>query len=94
MCSPRYGQFASMKELNALTATEKPVVERVAKFLAAAGATCKFPTGDSMFCRAAAGDISKMLQAEIHEFSHEKNGAKVHRVHGGYTFPAEMSGEW
>lgn len=90
--SPRYGQYLSAEQLNAMTATPGWVSHSVLSWLSRNQADCKL-FSSSIKCRASVSDVERMLGTEMHTFQHAKTGDRIHRVGKEVTFPAEMYGK-
>lgn len=91
--NPRYGQWMTQEQVEALTASDPAVRKEVREYLAkAAGAVCvDFP--HSLRCEATAAGVEGMLQTRITTFKQSTKGDRlVHRIHPRetYTYPAEL----
>jgi tripeptidyl-peptidase-1 len=88
--SPSYGQYKSLGELNALTASSEDTVRAVKSWLSSAGAVCHDKTGDILACKAKAADVEKMLGARVRVHRNGRTGARVARIVGDATVPAAV----
>lgn len=77
-CSPRYGQWLTKEQADALTATEPHIADEVHAWATSTGAKCK-RLPEAFRCEGTVSQIESLLDTELSEFGHPKTGVKIIR---------------
>lgn len=77
--NPRYGQWLSKEEADALTATPEDIKTEAYKWATSTGAECVKQV-ESLSCKGSVRSIEALLDTELHTFMHTVTGDKLIRT--------------
>jgi len=87
--SANYSRWMTIDEVNAIVSPAPAVKEAVRATLAAANIKVVADKGDYFIVEARATHVEHTFATTVHEFRHEKTGARIVRAKG-YTIPASL----
>lgn len=81
----QYGKYLTAADLRQLTAAPADVVNRVASYFEAAGASCSNPAGSALRCTGSVAVAERALSTKLALYTHGITGTRVVRVQRGST---------